>query len=104
MRPPRVRTQRGFLPVSDGLRSVSCYPCETVSSPFHASIAATLFGLKASRDTHFVEKVEDVVGLYLNPPNKALVLSVDEKSQIQALDRLTALNRVCRSRREGPAQ
>jgi integrase/transposase len=42
---------------------------------------------KVSRDPNFVEKVEDVVGLYLNPPSKALVLSVDEKSQIQALDR-----------------
>jgi transposase len=40
-----------------------------------------------SRDPHFQEKVEDVVGLYLNPPEHALVLSVDEKSQIQALDR-----------------
>lgn len=42
---------------------------------------------KLSRDKNFVEKVRDVVGLYLNPPDKALVLSVDEKSQIQALDR-----------------
>ncbi len=42
---------------------------------------------KLSRDPDFVEKVEDIVGLYLNPPAKALVLSVDEKSQIQALDR-----------------
>jgi transposase len=42
---------------------------------------------KLSRDPHFVEKVRDVVGLYLDPPDKALVLSVDEKSQIQALDR-----------------
>lgn len=42
---------------------------------------------KLSNDPHFVEKVEDIVGLYLNPPEKALVLSVDEKSQIQALDR-----------------
>lgn len=42
---------------------------------------------KISRDPHFVEKVKDIVGLYLNPPDKALVLSVDEKSQIQALDR-----------------
>ena len=40
---------------------------------------------KLSRDPFFVEKVRDVVGLYLNPPDKALVLSVDEKSQIQAL-------------------
>jgi len=42
---------------------------------------------KLSRDPEFVEKLRDVVGLYLNPPDKALVLSVDEKSQIQALDR-----------------
>lgn len=42
---------------------------------------------KLSKDPNFVEKVEDVVGLYLDPPDKALVLSVDEKSQIQALDR-----------------
>src|SRR3990172_8402886 len=40
-----------------------------------------------SRDRRFVEKLRDVVGLYLNPPEHALVLSVDEKSQIQALDR-----------------
>jgi len=42
---------------------------------------------KLSRDKQFVEKLQDVVGLYLNPPDKALVLCVDEKSQIQALDR-----------------
>src|SRR6478736_4196193 len=42
---------------------------------------------KLSRDPNFVAKVEDIVGLYLNPPDKALVLAVDEKSQIQALDR-----------------
>jgi transposase len=42
---------------------------------------------KLSNDKRFVEKVHDVVGLYLDPPDKALVLSVDEKSQIQALDR-----------------
>src|SRR5438876_8096339 len=42
---------------------------------------------KLSRDPHFVRKLRDVVGLYMNPPAKALVLSVDEKSQIQALDR-----------------
>ena len=40
-----------------------------------------------SRDPLFAQKVADVVGLYLNPPERALVLSVDEKSQIQALDR-----------------
>ena len=42
---------------------------------------------KLSRDKRFVEKLYDVVGLYLNPPDKSLVWCVDEKSQIQALDR-----------------
>jgi transposase len=42
---------------------------------------------KLSKDKRFVEKLTDVVGLYLNPPEKALVLCVDETSQIQALDR-----------------
>jgi transposase len=41
---------------------------------------------KLSRDQRFVEKLSDVVGLYLNPPDKALVLCVEEKSQMQALD------------------
>jgi putative transposase len=55
----------------------------------------TLFGLqphrsksfKLSNDPFFIEKVRDVVGLYLNPPDHALVLCVDEKSQVQALER-----------------
>lgn len=42
---------------------------------------------KLSQDPLFIEKVRDIVGLYLNPPDKALVLCVDEKAQIQALDR-----------------
>jgi hypothetical protein len=42
---------------------------------------------KLSRDPRFLEKLTDVVGLYLNPPDKAIVLCVDEKSQIQALNR-----------------
>lgn len=42
---------------------------------------------KLSNDKHFMEKLTDIVGLYLDPPDKALVLAVDEKSQIQALDR-----------------
>ena len=42
---------------------------------------------KLSKDPLFIEKVRDIVGLYLDPPDKALVLCVDEKSQIQALDR-----------------
>jgi putative transposase len=60
-----------------------------------------LFGLqphrsksfKLSTDPFFVEKVRDVAGLYLNRPDKALVLCVDEKSQIQALERTS---RSCR--------
>src|SRR5207253_1651530 len=46
---------------------------------------------KLSKDPLFVEKVRDIVGLYLNPPDRALVLCVDEKSQIQALDRTAPL-------------
>ena len=42
---------------------------------------------KLSNDKRFVEKLSDIVGLYLNPPERALVLSCDEKSQIQALNR-----------------
>jgi transposase len=42
---------------------------------------------KLSKDPQFIDKVRDVVGLYLNPPERAVVLCVDEKSQIQALDR-----------------
>ena len=42
---------------------------------------------KLSRDPLFIDKVRDIVGLYLDPPDRALVLCVDEKSQIQALDR-----------------
>jgi transposase len=46
-----------------------------------------LESFKFSNDPDFVPKVRDIVGLYMNPPDKAIVLSVDEKSQIQALDR-----------------
>ena len=46
---------------------------------------------KLSTDPFFVEKVRDIVGLYLNPPDKAMVLCVDERSQIQALDRTQPL-------------
>jgi len=63
----------------------------------HASVARiwSAFGLqphrtetfKLSKDPQFIDKVRDVVGLYLDPPERALVLCVDEKSQIQALDR-----------------
>src|ERR671924_407664 len=42
---------------------------------------------KLSNDRHFEEKLVDVVGLYVNPPDRAVVLCMDEKSQVQALDR-----------------
>jgi transposase len=48
-------------------------------------------GFKLSTDPYFVEKVRDIVGLYLDPPEHAMVLCVDEKSQIQALDRTQPL-------------
>jgi len=44
-------------------------------------------GFKISRDPKFIEKLEDIVGLYMSPPEHALVLCCDEKSQVQALDR-----------------
>ena len=44
-------------------------------------------GFKVSRDPNFVEKLDDIVGLYMSPPEHALVLCGDEKSQVQALDR-----------------
>lgn len=47
----------------------------------------TALSIEDASDPLFVDKVRDIVGLYLSPPNRALVLSVDEKSQIQALDR-----------------
>ena len=46
---------------------------------------------KLSTDPLFVDKVHDIVGLYLDPPDRALVLCVEEKSQIQALDRTQPL-------------
>jgi transposase len=55
---------------------------------------------KLSKDPQFAAKVRDIVGLYLNPPEHALVLSVDEKSQIQALDRTQARLPMTRGRCE----
>ena len=52
-----------------------------------SGLSRTAPKFKVSTDPFFDEKVSDIVGLYLNPPDKALVLCVDEKSQIQALDR-----------------
>ena len=56
---------------------------------------------KLSNDPLFIDKVRDIVGLYLNPPERALVLCVDEKSQIQALDRTAAA--FCRCVRASPS-
>ncbi len=50
---------------------------------------------KLSRDPPFIEKVRDIIGLYLDLPDRALVLCVDEKSQIQALDRTAPLLPMC---------
>ena len=52
---------------------------------------------RLSRDPKFLEKMTDVVGLYLNPPQQAIVLCLDEKSRIQALDRTQP---GCRSKRD----
>jgi len=48
---------------------------------------SSLAHLQAIQGSAFAEKVEDIVGLYMHPPAHAVVLSIDEKSQIQALDR-----------------
>jgi len=53
---------------------------------------------KFSKDPQFVEKVRDIVGLYLNPPDRAIVLCVDEKSQVQALNRTDPATRPWRAR------
>src|SRR3954454_6123036 len=50
---------------------------------------------KFSNDPEFASKVRDIVGLYLNPPDKAVLLSVDEKSRIQALDRTCPRGGAC---------
>lgn len=56
---------------------------------------------KLSADPEFIAKVRDVVGLYMSPPEHALVLAVDEKSQIRALDRTAPASRSCRPPRRG---
>ena len=53
----------------------------------HGPVPHRFRQFKLSRDPAFAEKVRDVIGLYVNPPDHAVVLSIDEKSQIQALDR-----------------
>ncbi len=51
---------------------------------------------KISNDSHFEEKLVDVVGLYLNPASRAVVFSFDEKTQCQAIDRTSRVCRWCR--------
>ncbi|SRR5713101_3832109 len=83
---PKEGTQWSVRTLAESTKGVSF---KTVSRIWHA------FGLQPHRQRHFklssdpffVEKVRDIVGLYLNPPDKAVVLGVDEKTQIQALDR-----------------
>jgi putative transposase len=83
---PKDGTQWSVRTLAEQTRGVSF---KTISRIWHA------FGLQPHRQRHFklstdpffVEKVRDIVGLYLNPPDKAVVLAVDEKTQIQALDR-----------------
>ena len=87
-------TRRGAPP---GATHWSCRTMATAQGVSHATVQriwdahglqphrATTFTL--STDPAFVEKLTDIVGLYMNPPEKAVVLCVDEKSQIQALDR-----------------
>lgn len=75
--------------------SVRSLATQTSLSPTSVHRYISLFGLqphrsksfKLSNDPFFIEKVRDIVGLYLNPPENALVLCVDEKSQCQALER-----------------
>jgi transposase len=89
----RVLTEKG--PGQDSHWSTRSMAGETGLSQSSVSRIWRAFGLKPhvvetwklSTDPQFIAKVRDVVGLYMNPPEHALVLAVDEKSQIQALDR-----------------
>ena len=74
----------GRIPTWRAYMAFPMKPCEG-SQAWRAP--ADGFTFKLSNDKQFVEKLEDVVGLYLNPPENAIVLSCDEKSQMQALDR-----------------
>ena len=88
-----------------GLRAPSLLPPASPKPPFTAGCRPSRCsltgrsttaprkpdGYKLSTDPFFIEKVRDIVALYLNPPDKAMVLCVDEKTQIQALDRTQPL-------------
>jgi transposase len=90
-----VATTLNSKPAGQTHWSVRSLAAETALSPTSVHRYISLFGLqphraksfKLSNDPFFVEKVRDIVGLYVNPPENALVLCVDEKSQCQALER-----------------
>jgi transposase-like protein len=92
---PVTRTLIGRGPGQDSHWSTRTMAAEAGLSQSSVSRIWRAFGLKPhavetwklSTDPEFIAKVRDVVGLYMSPPEHALVLAVDEKSQIQALDR-----------------
>ena len=72
-------------------RTAGCRPSPCSPTAKNRTAPRKPDGHKLSNDPFYVEKVRDIVGLYLNPPDKAVVLCVDEKTQIQALDRTQPL-------------
>ena len=85
-RPPRIGRRATWPRPPD-----SASPASAASGAPFRSQPHRAETFKLSSDPLFIEKVRDIVGLYLNPPERALVLCVDEKSQIQALDRTAPL-------------
>jgi putative transposase len=84
---PWLRRQASPKPLS----TAGCRPSRCSLTGRSTTAARKPDGYKLSTDPFFVEKVRDIVGLYLNPPDKAMVLCVDEKTQIQALERTQPL-------------
>ena len=82
---PQVMESQITQPLEDSLSGIEGVDVMSSSSRSEVSNITIIF--KLSRDPRFLQKLTDVVGLYLNPPDKAIVLCVDEKSQIQALQR-----------------
>ena len=89
--------QATLLSKPDGMTQCSCRQMAEAQGVSKSTISTIwrshnlkphrIKSFKLSRDARFLEKLTDVVGLYLNPPDQAMVLCVDEKTQIQALDR-----------------
>ena len=94
LRKSSTRPCKPNLPI---VRTGACVPWRNTTGVSKSTVQRwfDLFGVqphrqrhfKISNDPFFVEKVRDIVGLYLNPPDHAVVLSVDEKTQVQALQR-----------------